>query len=321
MKILKERGIKMKKRKAYTSLEARRQRDGYTFIIHYLVGLVLFFIVPIFNSLRYSVSNVSIGAQGVETEFVGLKYFKYILFEDSYYLDNLRNSVTSLIYSLPVILALSLILAAVLNQNFVGRTVARGIFFLPVIIASSVVLELLTGKYAVEKSINHFGKIDILVNNAGLWRNNVPFNEIDMDICKQFIDVNIMGTFYFTKAVIENMIKNNYGKIINLASVAGVYGNANMAVYSATKGAIISFTKALAKEVADKGITVNAVSPGTVITAEQKDINYVQPNGMSYTGRTGSTKENADLICFLASDNAAYINGQNIQIDGCRKKI
>ena len=174
---------------------------------------------------------------------------------------------------------------------------------------------------AVEKSINHFGKIDILVNNAGLWRNNVPFNEIDMDICKQFIDVNIMGTFYFTKAVIENMIKNNYGKIINLASVAGVYGNANMAVYSATKGAIISFTKALAKEVADKGITVNAVSPGTVITAEQKDINYVQPNGMSYTGRTGSTKENADLICFLASDNAAYINGQNIQIDGCRKKI
>jgi len=147
MKILKERGIKMKKRKAYTSLEARRQRDGYTFIIHYLVGLVLFFIVPIFNSLRYSVSNVSIGAEGVETEFVGLKYFKYILFEDSYYLDNLRNSVTSLIYSLPVILALSLILAAVLNQNFVGRTVARGIFFLPVIIASSVVLELLTGKY------------------------------------------------------------------------------------------------------------------------------------------------------------------------------
>lgn len=147
MKTLKERGIKMKKRKAYNSLEARRQRDGYTFIIHYLLGLVLFFIVPIFNSLRYSVSNVSIGADGVTTEFVGLKYFKYILFEDSYYLDNLRNSVTSLIYSLPIILALSLILAVVLNQNFVGRTVARGIFFLPVIIASSVVLELLTGKY------------------------------------------------------------------------------------------------------------------------------------------------------------------------------
>lgn len=147
MKILKERGVKMKKLKKGNSLEARRQRDGYTFIIHYLIGLVIFFIVPIFNSLRYSVSNVSIGAEGVETEFVGLKYFKYILFEDAYYLNNLRDSVTSIVYSLPIIIALSLILAVVLNQEFVGRTVFRGIFFLPIIIASSVILELLTGKY------------------------------------------------------------------------------------------------------------------------------------------------------------------------------
>lgn len=147
MKILKERGIKMKKRKIGTSLEARRQRDGYTFIIHYLIGLVLFFIVPIFNSLKYSVSDVSIGAEGVETKFVGLKYFKYILFEDSYYLNNLRDAVTSIVYSLPIVIALSLILAVVLNQDFRGRTIARGIFFLPIIIASSVVLELLTGKY------------------------------------------------------------------------------------------------------------------------------------------------------------------------------
>ena len=173
----------------------------------------------------------------------------------------------------------------------------------------------------VEKSINYFGKIDILINNAGLWRKFVPFNKMDIDVWKQLIDVNIMGTVYFTKAVIDNMIENNYGRIINLASVAGVYGNANMAAYSATKGAVISFTKALAKEVAEKGITVNAVSPGTVSPAEQKDINYVESNELTYSGRSGSTRENADLICFLASDKAAYINGQNIQIDGCRKKI
>ena len=137
----------MKNRKKISSLDARRQRDGYTFVIHYIIGLLMFFIIPIFNSLKYSVSDVSIDGDGVNTKFVGLKYFKYILFEDSVYVDHLRDAVISLLYSLPVIISLSLILAVVLNQNFVGRTVARGIFFLPVIIASSVVLDLLTGQY------------------------------------------------------------------------------------------------------------------------------------------------------------------------------
>ncbi len=173
----------------------------------------------------------------------------------------------------------------------------------------------------VENAVNHFGKIDILVNNAAIWRSFSGFNETDIEVWKKLIDVNIMGTVYFTKAVIDQMIENNYGKIINVASVAGVYGNATMVPYSATKGAIISFTKALAKEVAEHNITVNAVSPGTVSPADKEDIDYVEPNDVSFSGRTGSTRENADLICFLASDNAAYINGQNIQIDGCRKKL
>ncbi len=173
----------------------------------------------------------------------------------------------------------------------------------------------------VEKAVNGFGKIDILINNAAIWRCFTAFNETDIEVWKKLIDVNIMGTVYFTKAVIDQMIENNYGRIINVASVAGVYGNATMSPYSATKGAVISFTKALAKEVAQHNITVNAVSPGTVSPAEKPDIDYVEPNQMSYIGRTGSAKENADLICFLASDNAAYINGQNIQIDGCRKKL
>lgn len=167
----------------------------------------------------------------------------------------------------------------------------------------------------------HFGKIDILINNAALWRSFKSFSEISTDEWKNFIDINIMGTVYATKAVLPKMLENGYGKIINVASVAGVYGNANMACYSATKGALISMTRALAKEVADKGITVNAVSPGTVSPSENSDMNYFEKNEMSYSGRTGTAMENANLILFLASDEASYISGQNIQIDGCRKKI
>lgn len=173
---------------------------------------------------------------------------------------------------------------------------------------------------AVKKTQECFGRVDILVNNAGLWRSFSAFHEMDIDLWKKFIDINVMGAVYFTKAVIGDMLENRYGRIINVASVAGVYGNANMTHYSATKGALISFTKALAKEVAPCGVTVNAVSPGSVSPAEVENMEYTEPSELSFSGRTGSAKENADLICFLASDNAGYINGQNIQIDGCRKK-
>ena len=171
------------------------------------------------------------------------------------------------------------------------------------------------------KAVNaRFGKTDILVNNAALWRTSGPFSEIPIEVWKKFFDINVMGTVYFTKAVIDQMTESGYGRIINVASVAGVYGNANMAHYSASKGAIIAFTKALAKEVSHLGVTVNAVSPGSVSPADNPDIDYTQPSSLSFMGRTGSDRENADLICFLASDKASYISGQNIQIDGCRKK-
>ena len=165
-----------------------------------------------------------------------------------------------------------------------------------------------------------FGKIDILVNNAAIWRCWQPFSETPTEEWRKYLDVNVMGTVYFTKAAISGMLARNYGRIINVASVAGVYGNANMAHYSATKGAVISFTKALAKEVSEKGITVNAISPGSVSPSDNDDIDYFLPSTLSFAGRTGTDRENADLILFLASDKAAYISGQNIQIDGCRKK-
>ncbi|MEE1280342.1 MAG: SDR family NAD(P)-dependent oxidoreductase [Oscillospiraceae bacterium] len=170
-------------------------------------------------------------------------------------------------------------------------------------------------------AIKHFGKIDILVNNAALWRDRSKFAESSSDLWKRYIDVNIMGVYYCTRAVIGSMIENHYGKIINVSSVAGVYGNANMVHYSATKGAVITMTKALAKEVADKGVLVNCVSPGSVSSSQNEDIDYYQPSELSFMGRTGTDRENANLICFLASDEASYISGQNIQIDGCRKKM
>ena len=172
----------------------------------------------------------------------------------------------------------------------------------------------------VSKAEKVFGKIDILVNNAALWRCWAPFTDTPTDEWKKFIDVNIMGVVYFTKAVLPKMIENGYGRIINVGSVAGVYGNANMAHYSATKGALIAMTKSLAKEVADKGVLVNCVSPGSVSPSENKDMNYFENSELSFMGRTGTDMENANLICFLASDEASYISGQNIQIDGCRKK-
>lgn len=102
---------------------------------------------------------------------------------------------------------------------------------------------------------------------------------------------------------------------------AGVYGNARMGHYSTTKGALIAMTKALAKEVTESGVLVNCVSPGSVSPSDNEDIDFFKPSDLSFMGRTGTDRENANLILFLASDEASYISWQNIQIDGCRKKM
>ena len=173
----------------------------------------------------------------------------------------------------------------------------------------------------IKESLSHFGKIDVLVNNAAVWRCWNSFVDTSVEEWKRFFDINVMGVVYMTKAVLPGMLENGWGRVINIASVAGVYGNANMVHYSATKGAVISMTKALAKEVTDKGVLVNAVSPGSVSDGNNPDIDSFQESELAFIGRTGTGRENANLICFLASDEASYISAQNIQIDGCRKKI
>lgn len=151
-------------------------------------------------------------------------------------------------------------------------------------------------QHVVEQTRQRMGRLDILINNAALWKSFEGFTETSTEKWRRYLDVNV-------------------------ASVAGVYGNGRMVAYSATKGAVISMTKALAKEVAAKGITVNCVSPGTVSPSENPDMNHTQETPTCYMGRTGSDNENANLICWLASEESSYVCGENIQIDGCRKKL
>lgn len=163
------------------------------------------------------------------------------------------------------------------------------------------------------------GDVDILVNNAALWRDVSSFMDTATELWRRYLDINVMGAVYCTRAVLPDMQKKRWGRIINVASVAGVYGKAEMVHYSATKAALITMTAALARETVADGVLVNCISPGSVSPSENKDMDHVIPSDLAYMGRTGSDNENANLICFLASDEASYISGQNIQIDGCRR--
>jgi ABC-type sugar transport system permease subunit len=136
----------MKKRSG-ASLEKTRNRAGYTFVIHWAIGLIMFFGYPLVNSIWYAFNNVKIEPGRIVTKFVGMDYFRTILYEDPKYLNNLRDSLGMLFYSLPIIIALSLILAVILNQKFYGRTVFRAIFFIPVIMSTSVVMNLLNSDF------------------------------------------------------------------------------------------------------------------------------------------------------------------------------
>ena len=133
-------------KKRVKSLESVRNRAGYTFVAHWAIGLILFFIVPLGSSIWYSFNKVLVEPGKIVTDFVGFQYFNELFNEDPIYVDNLRDSIGMMFYSLPIIIALSLILAVLLNQKFKGRTIFRIIFFLPIIIANSVVMTQLNGE-------------------------------------------------------------------------------------------------------------------------------------------------------------------------------
>ena len=170
----------------------------------------------------------------------------------------------------------------------------------------------------VEEVKKTFGRIDILVNNAGVSRDGLLMRMKDED-WETVIDTNLRGVFQCTKAVSKIMMKQRYGRIVNMASVVGLVGNAGQANYAASKAGVIGFSKSVARELASRGITVNMVAPGCIDT----DMTAVLPDKVREAmladiplARVGKPEDVASAVAFLVSDEAAYITGQVINVDG-----
>lgn len=173
-------------------------------------------------------------------------------------------------------------------------------------------------KKMIEEIENHFDAIDVLVNNAGITKDNLLLRMKEEE-WQQVIDVNLTGVFLCTKAVIRKMMKQKHGKIVNIASVVGVTGNAGQANYSASKAGVIGFTKSIAKEVASKNIHVNAIAPGFIETDMTAVLSEDIKNGLMESiplKRYGKPEDIANLVVFLSSNQSNYITGQVIKVDG-----
>lgn len=168
----------------------------------------------------------------------------------------------------------------------------------------------------IKETLAKWGRIDILVNNAGITRDTLLLRMKTQD-WQQVIDLNLTGVFLCTRAVSKIMLKQRSGRIINITSVAGQMGNPGQANYSAAKAGVIGFTKTVAKELATRGVTVNAVAPGFIATDMTKDIPGEEILKFIPLGRFGQPEEVAGMIRFLATDAAAaYITGQVFNVDG-----
>ena len=174
------------------------------------------------------------------------------------------------------------------------------------------------GKRLIDESIKEFGSVDVLVNNAGITRDGLLMR-MKEDSFDRVLDINLKGVYNTCKNVIAHMIKQRRGKIINISSVVGVIGNAGQSNYAASKAGVIGFTKSIAKEVASRGITANAIAPGFI----QSDMTDVLSENVKKEmleviplKRFGEAEEVAKVALFLASEDGSYITGQVINVDG-----
>ena len=176
-------------------------------------------------------------------------------------------------------------------------------------------------KSAVEAAVAFGGKVDILVNNAGIAGRSAPSWEFPLAEWQQMLDIDLTGVFLGCKSVIPGMIDRGYGRIVNIASIAGKEGNPNAAHYSAAKAGVIGFTKSVAKEVATKGILVNAITPAVI---ETEILQQVGPEHVKYMtaripmSRTGKPEEVAALVAWLSSDEVTFSTGAVFDISGGR---
>ena len=173
-------------------------------------------------------------------------------------------------------------------------------------------------KAMVKKALEKFGKIDILVNNAGITRDGLlmRMKEKDWDLV---LDINLKGAFNCAQALARPMMKARYGRIINITSVSGIVGQAGQTNYSSSKAGLIGFTKAMAKEVGSRGITVNAVAPGFIETILTDDLpDEIKDFSMKLTpmGRFGTPQDVANAVAFLAAEESSFITGVTLQVDG-----
>lgn len=170
----------------------------------------------------------------------------------------------------------------------------------------------------IDEAINKLGGVDILVNNAGITRDNLLLRMSEKDF-DDVIAVNLKSVFNYTKAVIKTMIQQRFGRIVNIASVVGLIGNPGQANYVASKAGVIGFTKAMARELASRNITVNAVAPGFIETSMTQKLDEKQREVLLKTiplGRMGKPEDIAKVVGFLCSPEADYITGQIIAVDG-----
>jgi 3-oxoacyl-[acyl-carrier protein] reductase len=170
----------------------------------------------------------------------------------------------------------------------------------------------------VEEAVKQFGKIDVLVNNAGITRDTLLMR-MDEAAWDEVLDLNLMGAYLCTRAVVRGMIRQRSGRIVNITSVSGLLGNAGQSNYAASKAGMIGFTRSVAREVASRGITVNAVAPGFIETDIWADVSEDARKSilaMAPLGYIGKPEDVAEAVAFLASDAGRYITGQTLNVDG-----